>query len=1279
MLSSVDQQRDIVAYELAGDPTADHQVLLLRIAGPLDLERLRRAIAATVARHDVLRARLDHGAEGPEVVVGHGDTLPDPEAVDDDIQAWAHRVASERLDLTRAWQRIRLGRLPQADHMLAIVVHRIGCDTESVSALHDTLLRAYADPDALDSATTASGLAAYLTHAARAGSLAKEHGALARAAARLAGDLPAPELPLDAPRPALFSGRGQLTSRTLAPTTVTALHSIARDRPIDPLFLAAYVALLQRWGQKEDFAIGLQLRDLDPTREVGPWASRVVLRATFPVTQQLSEVITALDVGLAHAREDVGIALHDLEQAVGAPRDPSRTPLFQVAYARDPELPPSTTIDGVTFTRELLTRCGARTDLTLRVRPTPDGYVIGFEHATDIISSQSVDRMLDGYEIALASLAAGLDQPIGRLPVMSERDHARALSLVSHADYDVTAHAHVRFERNVANTPDAIAATMAGKALTYRDLDKRGNVLAARLIRLGVTTDTLVGVYCERSLDMLVAILAVLKAGGAYVPLDPSHPAARIQAILEDAAPRVMITQGALQAQCPIAPNCTLVLTDDPTLDDEPSVSPAHAPDASSLAYVIFTSGSTGRPKGVEITHGALNNFLSSMAHTPGMTARDRIIAITTLSFDIAGLELWLPLTVGASVEIVDRATCVDARALIERLRDPTITMMQATPATWRMLVEADWIGNPRLRILCGGEGFPPDLVKALLARVGEVWNVYGPTETTVWSTAHRLTSELPPISIGRPIDNTSVYLLSPIGEPVPPGAIGEICIGGDGVARGYRGRPDLTRDRFVPDRFSARDGARVYRTGDLGRLLPDGTLACLGRVDFQVKIRGYRIELGDIESALIDQPEVKQAVVVAREDSPGDKRLVAYLVTIDRSQPELVARLRATLEQRLPAYMVPAAFVMLDALPLNPSGKIDRRALPPPNEGDTGVRVAALPANDTELILHVAFTEVLGVAALDVDTSFFDAGGDSLLALRLLRKIAAATGRDIPIADLFATPSIRALAGTLKNGRRASDAPSVVVLRRGEGERKLFCVGGIALYQHLARSMPADTTVYGLFASSEIRPLDPALLNRGRVRYPTVQELAADYIDTIRSVQAHGPYCLTGISFGGVVAYEVARQLRQTGDQVAFLALLDALMPRAHRGGPLFSALRLARRAVREPHVREIGMRLGRARLLGSASDGRWSDDELGVLRDVLTDLEIVRYGGDVEPYHGDVILVTALDDPGPRSADAATAAWERVVRGNITRYAVAGEHLGILAPPFVTALADALAPHLA
>ena len=506
----------------------------------------------------------------------------------------------------------------------------------------------------------------------------------------------------------------------------------------------------------------------------------------------------------------------------------------------------------------------------------------------------------------------------------------------------------------------------------------------------------------------------MLKAGGAYVPLDPAYPPDRVRYVLEDACAPVLLTEaGLLQSLGATKAEVVCLDRDGESIARFDSAPIAARAGAADLAYVIYTSGSTGKPKGVQIEHRAIVNFLLSMQREPGFSRDDVLLAVTTLSFDIAGLELYLPLISGGEVVIARRSEAQDPSVLMKRLGEREFTMMQATPATWRVLLSIGWNGSPKLKILCGGESFPRDLVQSLLPRSSELWNMYGPTETTVWSTVHRIETADGPIPIGHPIANTQVYVLDVDRNVVPRGAIGELYIGGDGLARGYLGRPELTKERFVPSPFLPE--ARLYRTGDLARWLPDGTLECLGRIDNQVKIRGFRIELGEIETVLSRHPAVKQCVVVAREDSPGDKRLVAYFAS-QEGVTVSVADLRASLKRELPDYMVPAVFVSLNPLPLTPNGKIDRKGLPLPEENRLEAEGEFLaPRDGVEQALADIWSKVLGVKKIGVHDDFFESGGNSLSAVAMLSEVKKVTGKTVQLMTFLEKATIEATAMILK------------------------------------------------------------------------------------------------------------------------------------------------------------------------------------------------------------------------------------------------------------------------
>ena len=621
------------------------------------------------------------------------------------------------------------------------------------------------------------------------------------------------------------------------------------------------------------------------------------------------------------------------------------------------------------------------------------------------------------------SIASEPAQPLAEPPLISDAERRRLLEdwNATRVEYPANETVATLFEAQAARTASASAVTHEGISLSYGRLNAQANQLARHLQRRGVAPGVLVGICVERSPWMIVGLLGILKAGGAYVPLDPAFPRERLRFMLEDSRASLLVTHKPLLAALPgNAPDAVCLDSDWAEIAQEAACNPERSAKREGLAYVLYTSGSTGNPKGVEIPHRALTNFLCAMRVTPGFTERDTLLALTTLSFDIAGLELYLPLIAGGRVELASREVAADARLLsacIERCRP---TMMQATPATWRMLVEAGWEGSPGLTALCGGESMPLDLASQLGSRTGTLWNMYGPTETTVWSSLHRVLPGDDEITIGRPIANTRFYILDRQLQLLPIGVPGELFIDGDGLALGYRNQPGLSAERFIAHPFSNTPGARLYRTGDLARYREDGNVVHLGRLDFQVKVSGYRIELGEIETALMAHDSLAQAVVMAREDQPGVTTLAAYVVP-SSGHALVVTSLRGYLQARLPEYMIPQHFVALPALPLTLNGKIDRKQLPAPQPSRPALAVRYVAAaSSVQVALTSIWELVLGVHPVGMDDNFFDLGGTSLLAVRMLEQVERTLGRRVSIGQAFANPSVRGL-DTLLQGAQKS------------------------------------------------------------------------------------------------------------------------------------------------------------------------------------------------------------------------------------------------------------------
>ena len=640
----------------------------------------------------------------------------------------------------------------------------------------------------------------------------------------------------------------------------------------------------------------------------------------------------------------------------------------------------------------------------------------------------AIQKTLDHLSTLLASMARNPEQRVGELSALTRRERQQLLLEWNTTDTNQGRDSLFldMFHAQVQRNPDSIAVQFGDRFLTYGQLNRRANQLGHFLAKCGVQPEVKVAICMDRSLEMVVGLLGVLKAGGAYIPLDPHYPPERLAYVLEDSGAALLLSERDLLGRLSFGNIQTILLDGEWTkiaLEscDDPSIEVL--PD--SLACVIYTSGSTGRPKGVQIPHSALANFLCSMATKPGMTSEDVLLAVTTLSFDIAGLELYLPLSVGAQIRIVSHADAVDGKQLRKEI-DSGVTVMQATPATWLLLLESGWEWSPGLKVLCGGESFPIELAEKLVQRAGSLWNMYGPTETTIWSLLEHIERGTKKVLVGRPIANTKVYVLDKNMEPLPPGIAGELYIGSAGLARGYLNRSDLTAERFVPHPFTLQAGERLYRTGDLARFSEEGKIEILGRVDQQVKIRGFRVELGEIEAALHANERVERAAVTVSEHGGDNKRLVAYIVP--RSEIA-VDQLRAALQQRLPEYMVPANFVMLQEMPLTANGKINRKALPaPPSDSHVHEELYISPRTDTERSLASIWTDILHVDRVGIQDNFFAMGGHSLLATRAVARIRDTFKMDVPVRAVFEAPTIAKLAGLIDNSRtsrKPSDAPS--------------------------------------------------------------------------------------------------------------------------------------------------------------------------------------------------------------------------------------------------------------
>jgi amino acid adenylation domain-containing protein len=1001
--------------------------LTLRLKGVLDVGALEASLNALVARHEVLRTCFGVEAGDPVQVIAPTLTVPLP--VDDlcgvpqaereaQLQARVQAETDAPFDLAQGpLLRARLLQVGEKAHVLVLTVHHIISDGWSMGVLMRELSALYAAccqglPSPLPELPIQYADYAIWQRDWLQGEVLEKQLSYWREQLK---DLPVLDLPTDRPRPAMQSFRGAQLHFDLPADLTQGLEKLSQRAGVTLFMtlLAAFQVLLQRYTGQDDIVVGSPIagrNKVDIEGLIGFFVNTLVLRTDLsgnPTFMELLGRVREVALGAyAHQELPFDRLMEELQPA----RDMSRNPLFQVMFVLQNAPRADLNLPGIQATLQPAHRATAKFDLTLSIIKRSDMLQGTLEYNLDLFDAVTVGTLAEHFQTLLAGIVAAPDQSVRQLPMLSEAERSRLL-----ADWNTTALAydgdqavHQLIERQVDRTPAAVAVGFEDRSLSYQALDQQANQLAHHLQALGVGPDVLVGVALERSERMLVALLGVLKAGGAYVPMDPDYPQARLAYMLEHADVRVLLTEEAMLERLPEHTAQMVCLDRDwKRIGGLATSRPAAGVRPENLAYVIYTSGSTGKPKGVQVHHGAVVNFLTSMAHTPGLTARDVLLAVTTLSFDIAVLELYLPLTIGGRVQLVSREVAGDGEQLLRALKETSASVMQATPATWRLLLLAGWEGREGFKVLAGGEALPRDLVNELVDRAGGVWNMYGPTETTVWSTCEYVTATEGPVLIGRPIGNTQVYVLDADLQPVPVGVPGELYIGGRGVARGYLHAPDLTLERFVPDPFAAEPGGRLYRTGDQVRYRPDGRLEYLGRLDNQVKLRGFRIELGEIETVLSTHQALQQVVVAVREDHPGDARLVAYIVPLP-GQAVTVTDVRKHLRRALPDYMIPQHVVELEAIPMTPSGKIDRKALPSPFDAaalDEDVYVA--PGTETERTLAAIWQEVLGVTRVGIHDNFFDLGGHSLLATKGIARMNAVLHSEFPVVMFFEYPTI--------------------------------------------------------------------------------------------------------------------------------------------------------------------------------------------------------------------------------------------------------------------------------
>jgi amino acid adenylation domain-containing protein len=1084
---------------------------------------------------------------------------------------------------------------------------------------------------------------------------------------------PVLSLPIDKPRPVGSGSHFPWRALCVARDVSESLREFSFNEhlPLSNVLLSAFHVLLLRYTVQEDIVMGCSFAGsgVPATDESIHSEQEFVLRTDLSGDPPFRSLLKGINASTLEAIAHTSVSLRQLVQELAA--DPSLNhPVFQVSFSYRTSTPEA----GRQRTWPAPQIAGVSVDLHLDIEEGREDLQLRLLYNAELFEATSVDRTLRNLQTLLMGIAENPEQQLSRLPILTEAEKQQVLVEWNQTacDYPHDRCLHELVEAQAERVPERVAVICENRELTYCELNARANQLAHYLRTRGIGPDVRVGICLEPSFEFAVAVLAVLKSGGACVPLDPNYPQERLAYMLQDVEARLLITQkGALQGDSPAGCELLFLSEKSEVLSSQPRTNPTSDVAPGDTAYVIYTSGSTGKPRGVLLTHAGLVNYNANMSRFYSVTPSDRVLQFCSISFDIALEEIFITWLGGAALVFRTEQMPIAVPEFLAWIERQQITVLDLPTAYWH-----EWVHDfPELKepvphglrlVIVGGEKAS---AKAYATWSGVVdgrtrWvNTYGPTEASIAATAFEPGSDtgsaIPEeIPIGRPVANVRIYLLDRHLNPVPVGVPGELHIGGAGVAKGYLNRPELTAQKFISDPFSS-PPARLYNTGDLARYLPSGDIEFLGRRDDQIKIRGFRIELGEIEAALAKHPSVREVAVIAREDVPGDKRLVAYLVPTSGARPTN-ADLRDYLQQQLPDYMVPSAFVILHSMPLTPNGKVNRRGLPAPEiEAPPDQNAVATDALQSQLVK--IWENVLGRKRIGIRDNFFELGGHSLLAVRLMHKTGLALGKTLPLAMLFEAPTIEKLAEVLRHDGWSVHWSSLVPIQPAGSKPPFFCVhgvgGNVLGFRALAALMGPEYPFYGLQAQG---------LDGKRTCFAHIEEMAAHYIQEIKTVQPEGPYYIGGYSLGGLVAYEMAHQLSASGEPVGLVVLLDTYVGKLRTISS--SVTRLLDRSSRQSLFRNFSKRATESlrRKIKGVLLSR-------VLKNVQRANQTAADCYALRPYDGKVTLFRA-SEASDGSYEGLYSAWTRLAVGGLDVQQIVGHHGDILVKPQVDLLAAKL-----
>ena len=1315
---SFTQQRLWFIHQLEPDSPAYNMPKAFSISGPLKIEILHQALEAIVARHEALRTTFIIKNGEPTQVIAQSWSLELPVIDLSNLPVDEREEETQRLLLQETKRPFNLSqdlmirgtllRLDDKDHILLLVTHHITSDHWSTGILQREIAALYeafisgTDSPLPDLPIQYADFATWQRRWLQGEELERQ---LTYWRDQLGQGLPTLDLPTDRPRPPVQSYQGARQSFQLPEALSEAANKLSR-REGATLFmtlLAAFKILLYRYTGQDDIIVGSPIAGrnrVETESLIGSFINTLVLRTNLSENPSFLELLKRTRKVVLEAQTHQELPFEKLVEALQPERDLSHPPLFQVMFNYRNGVEPVERFSDMTMSRLEIDRGLATYDLTFFIKEKAGELSGVLEYNTGLFDAATITRMIGHFQTLLAGIFTHPDTPISQLPFLTNTEQEQLLVTWNDTTIDLPQDGciHQYFEAQVERSPNAVAVIFKEQTLRYDELNAQANQLAHYLRKLGVEPGMLVGLCVERSLDMIVGILGILKAGGAYVPLDPTYPKERLAFMLADAGISVLVTQEYLLSEMPKHSATVVCLdTDWQAIAKESKNPPPNLTRLDDLAYVIYTSGSTGKPKGVMVSHKNLvhsTNARLSYYQDPIKS----FLLLSSFAFDSSVAGIFWTLCQGGSLCLPQPGEERDPSQLIRLIAQHQISHTVLLPSLYGLILETEDIQKiaSLCTIIVAGEA----CLRALVDRHNEclpsttLFNEYGPTEATVWSSVYncQFIGERNSVPIGRPIANTQIFILDSHLQPVPVGIPGELYIGGAGLTQGYLNRPELTDEKFIQNPFANKPTSRLYRTGDLARYLPDGNIEFLGRTDHQVKIRGFRIELEEIEATLRKYPAIQDVVVITREDIPGDKRLVAYVVS-QLEEEFQIGELRRFLKEKLPDYMIPAAFVPLDVLPLTPNGKVNRNALPIPDLTRLEPQETFVaPQDDLELQLAKIWEQFLGVRPISIRDNFFDLGGHSVLAVRLFAQIGKVFGKDMPLATLFQAPTIEQLANILRDEGWSPSWSSLVPIQPNGSKTPLFCahaVGGNVLsLRALGQHLGPDQPFYALQSQG---------LDGKQVVPKRVQEMAAYYIEEIRTIQPEGPYYLAGQSSGGTIAFEMAQQLYDQGQQVALLALIDS---RVLTHSFILSKVASLRHRL-SFHMGNL-TRLGANYFLIRAKD-RSRRVRINVEGKLVTGAKklylylgrslppMLRYadvremirrairGYEPQIYPGRVVLFRATDSfqAHVKSYEELQQAWSNMAEGGIEILNIPGEH-NLEKEPFVGVLAEHLKPYL-